>query len=302
MWTDLSVRQLLAFRAVVAEGTFGKAATRLGFSQSAVSQQVATLEQHTGHRLFDRPAGPHRPRLTPAGEILLAHTDLLLAQIGGAEADLARLEQGIIGRLKIGTFQSITTRILPMALQRLTTEAPDIEIVLIEDDPDNDFRQQALIRGDIDLAFIDGDVLEHLDLCELGSDPHVALLPPDAPPGPISLSEVAQSAMVGQPADDSCGLLVDRGLERLGLTPRYAYRSHDNAAIQALVGAGVGNAIVPLLTVDTSDPNVAVRATIPALEPRQLRIAWDPERTLPQAAHRFVEIAASACADQLSDF
>ncbi len=301
MWPDLSVRQLLAFRAVIEEGTFGKAAARLGFTQSAVSQQVASLEQHTGHRLFDRPGGPRRPRLTPAGDVLLTHTERLLEEIGQAEADLARLEQGISGRLRIGTFQSIMTRILPIALQRLNTEAPDLEIILTEGDPGDHHRQRALITGELDLGFVEGDVLDELEKRDLGADPYVALVPPDTPPGPIPLSVVAQAPMVGQPAHDSCGLRVDRGLERVGVTPRYAYRSHDNAAIQALVGAGVGNAVVPLLTVDTSDPNVAVRATTPAIEPRVLGVAWNPQHTLPPAAHRFIEIAAGACADQLAN-
>ncbi len=300
MWTDLSIRHLLAFRAVVEEGTFGRAGTRLGFTQSAVSQQVAALEKQTKYTLFDRPAGPHPPRLTPAGELLLHHTEAVLAVLAEAESDLARLDQGVTGRLRIGTFQSITTRILPIALQQLNDEAPDVEISLSEDDPDHDFHRAAILRGDLDLAFLEGDAGAEFATLDLGLDPHVALMAPDTPVGPVPIDRVAEAPMVGQPANDGCGLLVDRGLERLGITPRYAYRSHDNAAIQALVGAGVGNAIVPLLTVDTEDPNTAVRTTIPELEPRSLRVVWDPDRTLPPVAHRFLEIVATACADQLA--
>jgi DNA-binding transcriptional LysR family regulator len=66
-----------------------------------------------------------------------------------------------------------------------------------------------------------------------------------------------------------------------------------------MVSAGVGAAIVPLLTVDTSDPTVSVRPTIPELPPRALSIAWSRDRTLAPIGRRFVDIATEVCAQQL---
>ncbi len=300
MWQDLTIRHLLALRAVHEEGTFGRAAERLGFTQSAVSQQVSALEQMVGASLFDRKPGPNPPTLTPEGELLLTHSERLLAGIEEAEHELERLQRGLTGRLRVGTFQSVAARVLPMALRTIKDEAPDVEIVLVGDDPDAGFRQDALERGEIDLAFIVGDPGDELGSRYLGADPHVAVVPNDEPDGPLDLIATKGRSFVGQPEDDSCGAMLDRNLEQLGISPRYAFRSHDNGAVQGMVAAGVGIAVVPLLTVDTADPQVSVRTTIPELEPRHMSIVWDPRRKLSPIAERFIEVVAEICAVELS--
>ena len=299
MWNDLSTRHLLAMLAVAEEGTFGRAASRLGFTQSAVSQQVASLEAQVGQRLFDRPSGPVQPRLTPAGELLRVHALAIIERIQSAEHDLDRHSRGVIGHLAIGTFQSISARVLPATLRTLREEAPDVEVSLLEEDLNDHSRIGAFGRDDLDLAFLVNDVDPRLEFRSLGTDPYVAVVEADYPAGPVRLAEIAQRPVVGQPADDPCGQAVDRGLERHGFTPHYVFRSHDNGAIQAMVSAGVGAAIVPLLTVDTSDPTVSVRPTIPELPPRALSIAWSRDRTLAPIGRRFVDIATEVCAQQL---
>jgi DNA-binding transcriptional LysR family regulator len=300
VWTDLSTRHLLALRAVAEEGTFGRAAHRLGFTQSAVSQQIAALEQLVGQPLFDRPQGPRAPQLTPAGELLLGHAVALIDLFETAEHDLDRFARGITGTLTIGTFQSISARLLPMTLRELHVEAPDVEIELVEDDIAGDLRLGALRRGELDLAFLIGAVDPDLAFVDLGADPHVALVPRDHPDGSVVLADLAGHPMVGQPCGDTCGRIVDDQLERLGVTPRYAFRSHDNGAVQGMVAAGVGIAIMPLLAVDPSDATISVRATEPALEPRRLSVAWNPLRTLPPIATRFVDIVSEVCRRELS--
>lgn len=300
MWSDLTVRHLLALRAVVDEGTFGRAAARLGFTQSAVSQQIAALEEMVGQRLFDRPAGPHPPRLTPAGEVLLRHAELLIDATEDGERELDRFAKGVTGNLRIGTFQSISARVLPLTLRRLREDAVDVEITLVEEDVEQHTRLEQLARGDVDLAFLAGEVDPSFESRFLGADPHVAIVPQDHPDEPVELLTLSGTALVGQPSDDTCGRMVDRGLERLGVTPRYAFRSHDNGAVQGMVAAGVGIAIVPLLTVDTADPAISLRSTDPEIPPRQLSIVWCRDRTLAPIAARFIDMAAEVCAEQLS--
>ncbi len=298
MWNELSTRHLLALRAVAEEGTFGKAATRLGFTQSAVSQQVAALEQMVGQPLFDRPSGPRRPELTAAGEMMLQHANTLIEAVELAEHDLDRFGRGVSGKLAVGTFQSISARVLPLIFRRLHQEAPDVEVTVVEEDADQDIRIGSLRRGDIDLAFIVGDPHPDCESRYLGADPHVAMVPADHPPGPVELTSLSGKPAVGQPPGDTCGLGVDRGLERLGVTPNYAFRSHDNGAIQGMVSAGVGIAVVPLLTIDVSDPTISVRSTVPEIEPRELNLVWLRDRSLSPVARRFVDIAIDVC-DQL---
>ncbi len=306
MWSDLSARHLLALRAVVEEGTFGRAAERLGFTQSAVSQQIAALEGIVGETLFDRPAGPKPPTLTAAGELLCSHADVLIDKIEDAERDLSRFVRGIEGSLSIATFQSVSARVLPTALRQLYKTVPGLEVAL-QAEEEQEVRLEAARNGEVDVAFIIGDsptafdTIEGLEAIYIGADPHVALVPADTPPGVFKLSEISASPMVGQPATDTCGLIIDRALERHGVTPNYTFRSHDNGAVQGMVAAGVGVAVVPLLTVDTTDPEVSIRETEPALEPRHLALAWSTRRRRSPLARRFVEIAAESCGELLAN-
>ena len=91
-WLGVELRHLAALQAVAEEGSFGRAATRLGYTQSAVSQQIATLERLVGVRLVERPGGPRPVSITEAGTVLLRHADGIVARLRAAQADLAALQ------------------------------------------------------------------------------------------------------------------------------------------------------------------------------------------------------------------
>src|SRR4051794_12710892 len=130
---DAELRYLATLAAVVAEGSFGGAAARLGYTQSTVSQHVAALERAVGGRLFDRPAGPRRPRLTPLGEVVRTHAAELLAKADAMHAAVDRYRAGD-SRLTIGTFQSVSSTLLPALVRRLRAEFPGCDIRLREDE------------------------------------------------------------------------------------------------------------------------------------------------------------------------
>src|SRR5439155_11270480 len=88
-WLGVELRHLAALQAVAEEGSFGRAAIRLGYTQSAVSQQIATLERLSGERLVDRPGGPRPISITAAGSVLLRHADGMVARLWAAQAHLA---------------------------------------------------------------------------------------------------------------------------------------------------------------------------------------------------------------------
>src|SRR5437763_8076997 len=98
-WLGVELRHLAALEAVAAEGSFGRAAERLGYTQSAVSQQIATLERIVGERLIERPGGPRPVSLTEAGELLLGHAESIVARLQAAQADLHALQTGELGTL-----------------------------------------------------------------------------------------------------------------------------------------------------------------------------------------------------------
>src|SRR5438128_7812483 len=151
-WLGVELRHLAALQAVAEEGSFGRAAARLGYTQSAVSQQIATLERLVGLRLIERPGGPRPVSLTEAGRILLRHAEAIDARLRAAKADMDALSAGRAGRLRVGTFQSVGTRVLPTLLRRFSETHPQVEIFL-QESADEDDLLELVERGELDLSF-----------------------------------------------------------------------------------------------------------------------------------------------------
>lgn len=289
---DVDVRQLSALVAVIEEGTFAKAAAALGFTQSAISQQIASLEKAAGLPVFDRPKGPRPVELTPAGHVLLDYARTTLDRVTDMDARLDRLRRGISGQLSIGTFQSVSSRMLPSIIARMRTEVPEVEIRLTETDD-----QERLLRGvmndEMDLAFtIDFEPDPRLLVEVLGSDPFVVIAPIDEATGStVSLEALNDHPLIGQPHNNTCQLMIDDRMRSAGLRPDYAYRFSDNAAVQSMVRSGMGWAVMPSLAVDSSDPLVAVLTPDPPIAPRAVQLIRRADHTLPPAAELFTRIA-----------
>jgi GTP-binding protein Era len=153
--------------------------------------------------------------------------------------------------------------------------------------------------GELDLSFlvepIDGDGLVSQRLC---SDPFVALLPPDSPilpaSGPVRVEDLLRMPLIGQTAN-SCQLLIEEGLKQRG-KPQITFRTNDNSAVQAMVRAGVGHAVLPRLAVAFDDPGVVIRDLEPPLSPRVLVLTRVVGRQLPSAVDEFAELARQWCA------
>ena len=295
---SVDVRQLAALSAVAHEGSFGRAADVLGFSQAAVSQQVAGLERAVGVKLFDRPKGPRAAVLTPAGRLLLEHADAVLTRLGLAERQLADLAAGVGGHLDVGTFQSASVALLPKVVADLRREAPEVDIVLHESD-DNLELQAGLLADELDVAFMLGPLDDpRFEVTHLVDDPFVAVMAAQTCPlrpgrrgTAMALRTLDGLPVVAGNTDDTCQVLIDDGLKARGITPRYVFRSNDNAAIQAMVTAGMGAAVMPLLAVDADDPTVHIHPLNPPLPPREICVALRADRTHAPSARRLVELA-----------
>ena len=170
---DLELRHLVALDAVATEGTFGKAALRLGYTQSAVSQQIAALERLVGGPVFDRPGGPRPVELTPPlGKVVLGHARDIITRVDATGDAVERFFAGAVGRLDIGTFQSVSNVLLPAMVQQLRREHPGVDIRLFEEE-DNDAGAQAVLAGELDLAFTIGHRSGNLESMLLLDDPFV---------------------------------------------------------------------------------------------------------------------------------
>ena len=148
----IEMRHLAAFDAVVSTGSFARAAQQLGYTQSAVSLQIAALERAAGTRLLERPGGRRPVVPTTAGERMLRHAVRLTAQLQAAEADLTALAEGTAGTLRVGTFQSVSIRVLPNVVRRLMELRPGLEVRLQEAAYEDELL--ALVeRGRLDFTF-----------------------------------------------------------------------------------------------------------------------------------------------------
>ncbi|MEM1334574.1 MAG: LysR family transcriptional regulator, partial [Actinomycetota bacterium] len=293
----LDPRHLASLVAVAEQGTFGRAATELGYSQSAVSQQIAVLEQALGAPVFDRPGGPRPVELTPMGEVVLMQARRVLAVLADAAAEITRFEGGEAGPLAVGTFQSASTAILPGVVAAMRDAAPGVQIELQESDDDADLFA-ALCDGTLDVSFVVGEIPDSLTAVPLMSDPFVAVAPAGSyPTGPIAVDEVVAQPLIGQPLDSSCQRLGESALRAVASDLHYVFRTADNGAVAAMVRAGMGVAILPLLCVDPDDDTIEVHPLEPELPARSVEIAWRTDRTQPPSAQRFVEISTVVAAD-----
>src|SRR5919201_7062569 len=175
-WLGIELRHLLALEAVAREGSFGKAAVSLGYTQSAVSQQIAMLERIVGQRLIERPGGPRPVSLTEAGRLLLTHAEAIAARLAAAQADLNALGDGEAGTLRVGVFQSVGQRVLPEVMRRFRESWPKVDVTLTESADDAELLG-LVERGDLDLTFSDLPLVEGpFESVELLRDPYLLVV------------------------------------------------------------------------------------------------------------------------------
>ena len=291
--SDAELRHLAAMAAVADEGSFGRAAARLGYSQSTISQQIAALEKAVGGAVFDRPGGPKPVRLTPLGALVLAHGRDLLAKAAAMAAALDRFKAGD-GRVDIGTFQSVSNVILPPVVRRLREEHPGCDIRLFEEETD-----QPQV-SDLDLMFFDGRVDGDVHHFKLLDDPYLLVARPGAfPDGPVPLARLDGAPMVAHPpiCDQA---RVEQELARGAVRPHIVFRTVGNEAVLSMVRAGMGTALLPRLAILSHDTRahktLSVHELQPPLPPREIFLLWEKGRTHSPLAARAIEIAVNVAA------
>jgi DNA-binding transcriptional LysR family regulator len=298
-WFGIELRHLAALEAVAREGSFRRAAERLGYVQSAISHQIAALESLTGKRLIERSRGTRPIALTPAGEVLLAHADAVIARMRAAQADLAALDGEGTTTLRVGSMQDVTARLIPSFLRAFARVRPDVAVTLHESESSNTLLA-ALVQGDVDLAFAELPLPQGaFDGVPLFEDRYVALVQAGTPlsrRGVIALPAIGELPLV---AHSPTRPRVEAHLRARGIEPRFVLQSEASATVQAFVGAGLGAAIVPRLAVDDTDADTVVLELDPpdAIAPRVLAIAWNAERRLRKDAAAFADAARTVCTE-----
>jgi DNA-binding transcriptional LysR family regulator len=296
LWPGLDLRHLAAFRAVAETGSFAQAAKVLGYTQPAVSHQVATLERIAGHRFFDRGSGRGHATLTAAGRLFATHVDALETRFASAREDLDAFEVGDSAVLRVGAFQSVSARIVPELVSRLRDRTPAISVELTESADEEDAVAR-LVAGELDFAFTLlplGD--ERVDAIELLDDPYyVACAPNGARRVEIeSLRDLADYPIVAPRTCRSWTSIAEQ-LRGQGIEPQYAFRTDDNFAVKGLVKRGVGIAFVSRLTLDSMGDGLDVVPIDHLVPPRRIALAWSRDRVLLPRQELFISVVRETC-------
>jgi DNA-binding transcriptional LysR family regulator len=249
---------------VAATGSFSAAARRLGCTQPAVSQQMKALETSAGTPLLIRTG--REMRLTQAGEALVRHASGILAGLTAAEEEIAAIAGLRAGRVRLVSFPSGSSTLVPTALAALRAAHPGTRVSLVEAEPPRSV--EMLREGDCDvaLAFRYGaTAAEWNDLIvrPLLADRLVGLVPDGhrlADSGTVTIGDLADEPWIaGCPR---CRRQLVEVCEEAGFTPRIDFATDDYPAVIGLVGAGLGVAVLPELAMESVRPKGARTLTV----------------------------------------
>jgi DNA-binding transcriptional LysR family regulator len=236
---------------VLRTGSFAEAARRLGYTGSAVSQQVSILERQLRTALFERDAHSISP--TPAAEFIAARSHAALGALQALEDDISLLLDGVVGRLRIGSFPTASERLLPEALSSFKAGHPGIDVQLDEAEPQELMPQ--LESREIDLA-----VIYRYNLVPKAWPKRVVTHPvlreellvvragdTAEQPSEVDLGELAGETWVSTREGTSGAAVLRHLCGAQGFEPSVSYRSNNYSVTQGLVRAGLGIALVPAL-------------------------------------------------------
>ncbi|MEM7139458.1 MAG: LysR family transcriptional regulator [Actinomycetota bacterium] len=266
---DLTLHQLRLFLAVVDHGTIAAAADAVGYTPSAISQQLGGLEKAVRTPVFERVG--RGLRLTDAGRILATHARGLLDGAEEALVAVARVDTSVTGVVNLGAFESVAGTLVPELLVAARARHPELEIRMSQiSDPDDSLA--AVVRGDLDLAFtIDyphapNEIRDDLERWTISHDRFHAVVPIDdpLPDRPVSLSQLAERAFISSPPEMSCGRCVAAACRGAGFEPTINHALDDYPTSLRLIAAGEGVALIPDLGL--LDPPAGVRV-LPLIEP-----------------------------------
>jgi len=290
--SGLGLRELQAVIAVAELGSFRRAATALGYTQSALSHQVSALEAALGQSLFERPGGRAPVRLTPAGEAVCRRARRALSEVEAVAADAEQAARGEIVRVRVGVTQTAAAEIMPAALRAFRDDHPGVEVVLVAAD-DTDSSRAAMLRGELDLAFsYNLETDEYVEAVAVLDDGWVILTRRD--------SAIASLERPGFGVLDQLDLVawtrrwrpqaeLEDAWARRGIAPKIVYRTDDNLALQRLVAAGLGHACIGRIAASRAiDPSLTWLEPHEPAAPRTIAVCYPRHRPLTATARSLI--------------
>lgn len=237
--------------AVLRTGSFAGAARELGYTGSAVSQQIAALERETGLALFDRDARGIRP--TSIAEQLHANAQEVFAAIAAFDERVRALGEGGSGTVRLGSFPTASRQFVPAALAEFVRSRPGVELELDEGEPDDLVPRIAERELDMALAYrydlVPNRWPSTVTVHPLISEQLIAFVPPGHPAAgrQVELRELADETWIATRVDSHCASALERACAAAGFEPRIRYRSNNYSVVASFVRSGLGVALIPAL-------------------------------------------------------
>ncbi|WP_180953231.1 LysR family transcriptional regulator [Brevibacterium ihuae] len=266
-----NLHRLRVWRAVVASGSVQQAARNLGNSPATVSQHIIALQREVAAPLYRRDG--RGIAVTEAGHALAARSEALLAGAADLQTFVDRLAAGPATRLTLGSFSSATTVWLPDVLRAAQLRFPGLHMEILANEPaPPGERAFADIEVRAESGLADPVRMRGHDRDELLDDAYVVVTEADHPLAQapeVRMAELAEHALVDLHVQGSpSGEVIDEAARAAGLDLRYAAGADDHHGVLAMVAAGMGVTVLPLLATLDLPAGLVVR---PLLDPTPVR-------------------------------
>lgn len=279
------MNRYIALQKIVEYGSFSKAGESLGYSQSAISQMIASLENELSIKLLNR--NRNGVSLTMEGEELYPYLERTIYQYLAAQEkakEIRGLETGVI---RMGTLASISAHWMPGLLKEFQERYPGVEFVIHQGDYTS--IQEWIKTGAVDFGFVNPKAVTNLETIVLKEGAMLAVLPKDHP---LEKEEVIPlECLAKEPF-----ILLEEGhyyepleaFQSIGVVPNIKYTIHDDYAIMTMVEAGLGVSILAELILHRTNYQLTLRPTDPPIT-RTIAIGYKDKSSLTMASKKFIE-------------
>jgi DNA-binding transcriptional LysR family regulator len=290
----LDVPRLRVLRAVVATGSIRASAAALGYTPSAVSQQLASLQRETGLRLFERVGRGIEP--TMAGRTIADEAAPLFEALSRVEGVVGDLRAGRVGSLSIGYFGSAGCTWLPSIVAALRAEFPELRL---------DLRMTDIVRAEPDIdILVEHPETEHSPLVEvhrLIDDPYLVVVRDDDPfagRAEVPLADLAERRWVDNDlVQGACRQVLLAACAEAGFAPQFAVETHDYQTAIPFVATGIGISVIPLLGIGNLPAGLVAVPVVSPTPVRHLSVAVKKSIAQHPAAKRAVELLHELAAE-----
>lgn len=283
------MNRYIALQKIVELGSFSKAAEAMGYSQSAMSQMISSMEEEMSIKLVNR--FRTGVKLTLEGEELYPYIEKLIFQYYAVREKTNEIKGLETGTIRMGTLASISAHWLPNLLKEFQEQYPGVEFVIHQGDYTSIL--EWIKTGAVDFGFVNPKAVNGIETTVLKEGAMLAVLPENHP---LSRYDVIPlDLLAAEPF-----ILLEEGhyyepleaFKSVGISPDIKYTIHDDYAIMTMVEAGLGVSILAELVLHRTNYKLKLCATNPPVS-RTIAIGYKDKSSLPIAGKRFIELLRS---------